>query len=342
MTTTTAGSTDIKAVLQEDPNSNKLTLTRLPPPLFDPAGTSALVRVYAASPCKSELSWEANFPSLFPAGRLRVPGTEGAGTVEQAPDGSSFNAGDEVFFRIHASIPGALREVTLVPLSMLAQKPAGLSWTDAAATPLSSLTAYQGLFAQAPGVLDPAALSADAGTAAKAKAHNAARSVLVTGASGGVGSWAIKLAAAAGVGRIVGVGSASKADTVRGYGATEAVAYNDDGVARWAQSAVPVDLILDAAGSDLDKVWPALKTNGTFLSVCVDPNATKPADKAVTKAAWFLVEPSGKDLTEIARLMALHSWTPLVDSVVKFEDVQAAYEKTDGGRTNGKVVVTVP
>lgn len=331
----------IKTVLQEDPHSNKLTLTRLPPPVYDPAGTSVLVRVHAASPCKSELTWEANFPSLFPPNRLRVPGTEGAGTVVQAPASSTFKPGDEVFFRIHASIPGAFREVTLVPVSMLAHKPAELSWTQAAATPLSSLTAYQGLFAQAPGVLDLAALSADAGVAAKAKAHNAGRSVLVTGASGGVGSWAVKLASAAGVGRIVGVGSAAKSATIKSYGATEVVSYNDGGVAKWASSAVPVDLILDAAGSDLEHLWPALKTNSTFLSVCVDPNSTKPATKEVTKASWFLVDPSGADLAEIARLVTLHGWTPLVDSVVAFEEVQAAYDKTDGGKTNGKVVVTV-
>ncbi|TXT13766.1 hypothetical protein VHUM_01133 [Vanrija humicola] len=330
---TTTDNNTIKAVLQPDPAANKLELTRLAAPEYDPNGSSALIRVHAASPCKGELGWEVNFPSLFPEGRpLRVPGTEGAGTVEAAPAGSGLSAGDDVFFRIHATIPGALRELTLVPVSMVAKKPAGLSWTDAAATPLSSLTAYQGVFTQAP----------DSAVAAKAKAHNATQSVLITGAAGGVGSWAVKLAAAAGVGRIVGVSSASKAATVKGYGATEVAAYNDGGVEKWVAAAAPVDLILDAAGSDLDKLWPALKDNGTFLSVCVDPNATKPADKKVAKATWFLVEPSGKDLTEIARLMDLHAWTPLVDSVVPFEEVQAAYDKTDGGRTNGKVVVTVP
>ncbi|KAL1411245.1 Reticulon-4-interacting protein 1, mitochondrial [Vanrija albida] len=331
--------TDIKTVLQPDPASPALQLTSLPAPVYDPAGDAALVRVHAASPCKGELGWEVAFPSLFPKDRLRIPGTEGAGVVVSAPASSAFKTGDDVFFRLDARYPGALRELTLVPLSFLAAKPAQLSWTEAAATPLSSLTAYQGLFSQS-AELDGGAL-ADGAEAEKQK--NKGKTVLITGASGGVGSWALKLAAAAGVGRIIGVCSASKAAAATGYGATEVVAYNGDGVAQWvAKNGGSVDLILDAAGSDLGALWPALRAGGSFLSVAADPSATKPEGATPGKAAWFLVDPSGKDLTEIARLITARGWTPLVDSVVPFEEVQAAYEKTDGGRTNGKVVVTVP
>lgn len=59
------------------------------------------------------------------------------------------------------------------------------------------------------------------------------------------------------------------------------------------------------------------------------------------EAKWFLVEPSGKNLAEIAKLLEQHKWKPVIDSVVPFERFQEAFDRTDSGKTKGKIVIKV-
>ncbi|PHH85167.1 hypothetical protein CDD83_800 [Cordyceps sp. RAO-2017] len=124
----------IRTVIQPDPNSTALALTLAPLPRPAPEDADAhLIQVKATSPCLNELTWEVNFPDLFPPDRERVPCTECAGVVVRAPAGgaSGFKPGDEVYFRLNAWQRGCLSEYTLAPTFELALKPKACSSTAA-------------------------------------------------------------------------------------------------------------------------------------------------------------------------------------------------------------------
>ena len=197
--------------------------------------------------------------------------------------------------------------------------------------PLSALTAYQGLFAHG-GLTAPGAPSA-------AK-DNEDKKLLVTGASGSVGAWAVQLASAAGVGHITALSSPSKASLPRSLGATHILNRDDPGVDKY-------DVIFDTVGNPvLNSAWSTIKPDGTSKIICVgadDPAKTRPDGAGgVAKAEWFLVQPSGSDLAKIAALIEAGHCRPLVDSVYKFEDFEAAFQKVDRGETRGgKVVIEV-
>ncbi|CAK9785622.1 alcohol dehydrogenase zinc-binding domain-containing protein [Cutaneotrichosporon oleaginosum] len=330
---TTSAPTDYtapaRAVIQPDPATSALVATTLPLPA--PSADDYIIAVRGTSPCLGELTWELAFPTLFTHRTHRVPGTEGAGVVLASPAGAAFAPGDAVMFRLDAWLSGTLREVTLVPAANVARKPQSLGWSEASATPLSSLTAWQGLFEH--GVLDAEGIEGKGGKG------NDGKKVLVTGASGSVGMWALRFGTAAGA-TMVALGSGAKGDEMRAAGAAEVIDYRTQRVDEWAKTNA-VDQVLDCTGKDTGAVWAALKPGGRFLSVCVDPTQTQPQDKHVQVAKWFLVSPRGSDLARIADLIDAHGWRPIIDSVVPFDEFQAAYDKVDGGKAAGKVVITV-
>lgn len=330
--------TTMKAVYQPDPKSTKLVLNNTPLPApHHPE--DCLIRVYTASPCLGELHWEENFPHLFNNDRERIPCTEAAGVIVTVPEGTTqFQPGDEVLFRLEPSMTGNLREYTIGRLSQLAHKPKNVSWVVAGATSLSSLTAWQGVFDR--GVLDPKGIFGDE----DARKQNAKLSVLITGASGVVGSWAVQLAALAGAGEVVAYAGGSSAEHVRSLGATEVLDYKAINLRDWFKSHELVDAILDCVGgSTLESCWYAVKDGGVLLSVAGNPGGCKPEgmEKTLKAAEWFLVEPKGSQLELIARLLGEGRCSTQVDSEVELEDFQAAFDKVEERKARGKVVIKV-
>lgn len=330
----------IRAVHQTDPKSGKLTLVETPLPI--PAKPDdVLIKVAATAPCLGELWWVRDFPSMFEEPREPVPGQDMSGTVVKSPEGSKFKPGDEVFCRIEAVRPGAAREYTLAKEIELALKPKSLDWAQAAATPLSALTAWQALFTQ--GTLESAAIFGDE----EARKRNAQKRVLITAAGGSVGGWAVQFAAAAGAGGVVATCQGSKADAVRALGATDIIDYKTQGVHEWLAEDPAnreVDLIVDCIGGpSMEHLWTAIKNGGTFLSISRPPDTAKPSDntKALAKSAFFIVQSLGSELSEIAKLIDAGSFKPLVDSVLEFDQFQEAFDKVESRKTKGKVVLKV-
>jgi NADPH:quinone reductase-like Zn-dependent oxidoreductase len=344
-------SSTIKAVRQPDPRYQTLVLSDIPTPTLS-GPDERLIRVRAAAPCRHELTWELSSADAYtdaPDDRLRVPCTECAGVVVASgatdPDSAPFKPGDEVFFRIEVGNVGCLRELTVARVAEMALKPKQLSWEEAAATPLSALTAWQGLFTHSEGVLDGKATRGDE----EARKKNGKARVLITGAGGSVGGWAVQLAAAAGVGGIVALCGPSKEGFVRELGATETIDYTKQSIADWAAAdpaARECDLVLDCVGgSTLAGCWAAVKAGGVLLTVSPkagDALNPPPGARPVAKSAWFLVKALGGDLTEVAALMEEGRCVPLLDSVFAFEDYQAAFDKLEAGTTKGKCVIRMP
>lgn len=328
----------MKQLLQPDIQFTHLILTTAPVPQPTEAD-DVLVRVAASCPCAGELLWAKNFPDAVPKDKEMVPGQDLAGTVVLAPDSSPFRPGDRVFSRVPATRAGTAREYAIAKVSELAAVPEGLGWAEAAAVPLSALTAWQALFVHG-GLVAPAAEGKEK--------KNAGKRVLITGAAGGVGSWAVQLASLAGVGAVVAVcGGAGKAAAVRKLGATEVVDYTRTSVGEWAAAdpaARQVDLVFDLVGGEtLAGCWRAVRDGGVLVSANTPPDMVRPAglEKEVEKSVFFIVEPSGSNLAEIAELIGAGKVRPVVDSVWPFEQFEKAFEKLEDGHAQGKIVINV-
>ncbi|KAF5658381.1 hypothetical protein FDENT_14081, partial [Fusarium denticulatum] len=168
----------MKAILQPDKHSHKLILSSEQPVPMPTHPQDVLVKVHATCPCKGELDWALWAPE-FIGDKVPIPGQDLAGTVVSAPDNSGFQPGDEVYARVEANRPGAGAEYVLARVSELAIRPKNLTRAETAASPISALTAYQGLFTR--GGLDPKALSGDeAGLERDGRIRD-----LINGAAGG-------------------------------------------------------------------------------------------------------------------------------------------------------------
>ncbi|AEO69663.1 uncharacterized protein THITE_2120347 [Thermothielavioides terrestris NRRL 8126] len=330
----------MKTLLQASRQTTEVLSTTAPVPT-PTHPEDVLVRVHAAAPCAGELLWAIYFPENIPADKELVPCQDMAGTVVTAPAGSGFAAGDRVYCRIDASRAGAARDYALPRVSELAKIPEGLGWTEAAATPLSALTAWQALFVH--GGLDAKAIKGDAA----ARERNGRIRVLVTGAAGGVGSWAVQLAALAGAKAVVAVCGRGKEQKVRELGATEVVDYTKTSIEEWVAAdpaARECDLVFEmVGGKTLAGCWAAVREGGAMVTINTPPELGKPEglNKQLSKALFFIVEPLGSNLAEISELIAAGKVRPTVDSVWDFADYQKAFAKLEEGHTSGKIIIKV-
>jgi NADPH:quinone reductase-like Zn-dependent oxidoreductase len=327
----------IRSVFQPDINSTDLILTDLP---LHPAkeGTAEhLIKVYATSPCAGELLWAKNFPDIMDHDRVAVPCNDLSGIVVTAPTNSPFQPGSEIYTRTPAARTGNARAYTVALTSELAIKPKNLSWEEAASVPLSAFTAYQALFTHGGlklGWKD-----------ASGKAENAKKRLLITSGAGGVGVWLVQLARAAGVGEIVAIVGPNNVEFVKSLGATEVINYKEKSLGKWvAEGAPKVDLVVDLLGKQtLADSWTAIKEGGTLLSISEPPQGRKPkenAPKNVT-ASFFIMEPEGWQLKDVADLLEAGKAKAIVDSVWKLEQFKEAFAKLASGHARGKVVIKV-
>lgn len=327
----------MRQLLQPSIHSTNLILQTAVPLPLPTAPDDVLVRVHT---CAGELLWAKNFPDSVPDGKEMVPCQDLAGTVVTAPASSTFKSGDRVFCRVSAERAGTAREFALAKVGELAKIPEGLGWVDAAATPLSALTAWQAVFGHG---VDGAALKGDE----IAKEMNMRTRILVTGASGGVGSWAVQLAALAGA-WVVAVCGAGEEESVRELGASEVVDYTKTSVEEWVAVdpyAREVDLVVDVVGGKtLAGCCTAVHERGVLISVNTPPDMVKPAglEKWVRMSLFFIVEPLGSNLAEVAELiLAGKVARPVVDSVWPLEQFENAFEKLESGHAKGKIVIQV-
>ena len=278
---------------------------------------SVLVKVFAAgiNPVDYKVR-EGYLQQLMPAFFPVVPGWDVAGVVVSVGlDTPEFAVGDEIlaYARKDFVQGGTLAELVEVPVRTAAHKPAGLSFEEAAALPLTGLTALQTV---------------------RRSGLGAGSTVLIHGASGGVGSFASQLAVLAGA-RVVGTASEANHDYLRTLG-TEPVAYGD-GLIAAARALAPdgFDVILDYIGGQaIDTVPDLLRPGGAVVSI---------ADGRVTGLgglyAW--ARPSTSDLAELAALAASGQLKVTVSEVFDLDDAAAAYAALEGGHTRGKIVVRV-
>jgi NADPH:quinone reductase-like Zn-dependent oxidoreductase len=279
-----------------------------------------LVRVHASGVAPTELAWPSTWLTADGASRPLpiVPGHEVSGVVEAiGPDAGGLAIGDEVFGLIDFQRDGADADYVASRAVELAPKPATLDHVRTAAVPLSALTAWQALF-------DHARLERG-------------QRVLIHGAAGGVGSFAVQLARWRGA-RVVATASAKNADKVRSLGADEVLDYR---TTRFDEVLRDLDAVFDPVGGETwERSWRALRPGGVLVSIAV-PRPPDESRADSVRAVWFVVAPNRAELIEIARLIDEGHVMPIVERVLPLARGREAFDVGLRDHGFGKTVLDV-
>jgi NADPH:quinone reductase-like Zn-dependent oxidoreductase len=320
----------MKAVVRETYGSpDVLHVEEVPQPLV--RDDDVLVRVHAAAANAGD--WHVlrgtPFPIRFVTG-LRTPtckiiGTDIAGRVDAVGRNvTQFRPGDEVFGELSRCGFGAYAEFAVAPEKALALKPANLSFEEAATLPTAGCTALQGL--------------------RKGRIQDARR-VLINGASGGVGTFAVQIAKAFGT-EVTAVCSTNNVGAMRSIGADHTIDYTQ---VDFATRGERYDLILAANGDRT--IWEyrrALTADGCYVM-------TGGSNRQLTDALLFgrllsmrrqrfgnlLVRPNQADLLVLKELCETGKIRPVIDRRFPLSDVASAVRYVEDGHARGKVVITM-
>jgi len=293
-----------------------------------------LVRVHAAGVDRGVWHLMAGLPYLvrimgfgFRAPKVPVPGFDVAGRVEAVGTSvTRFRPGDEVY----GTCRGSFAEYARAREDRLALKPANLTFEQAAAVPHGGLAALQAL--RDHGKLKPG------------------QTVLIVGASGAVGTFAVQLAKALGA-EVTGVASTAKVDLVRSLGADHVIDYRRDDVADGQRR---YDLILDIGGNrSLSHLRRALTPHGTLVIVGGEGGGRWIGgfDRQIRahmlspfvgqKLGTFIAKESAEDLSALNELIEAGTLAPVIDRTYPLSEAPDAIRHVEAGHARGRVVITV-
>jgi NADPH:quinone reductase-like Zn-dependent oxidoreductase len=322
---------DVRAIVQDVyGTADRLRLSEIEKPVI--AANEVLVQVRAAGVDRGTCHLMRGEPYLvrilgfgFRGPKNRVPGLDVAGTVVAVgADVTRFQVGDEVF----GISRGSFAEYAAAREDKLVSKPPGLSFEQAAVVAVSGLAAIKGLHA----------------------GHIAAgQKVLIIGASGGVGTYAVQLAKAFGA-EVTGVASTAKVDLVRSIGADEVIDYTREDFADGRQH---YDLILDIGGnSGLSRLRHALTPKGTLVIAGGEGAKWTGVGRQLRGLALSPVVPQRltmyvsstnkrqADLEALRQQIEAGHVTPIVGKTYPLADVPEAIRHLEGGRAQGKIAIT--
>jgi NADPH:quinone reductase-like Zn-dependent oxidoreductase len=279
-----------------------------------PAIGDALVQVRAASFTPTELTWPLWTDRAGHDRGPLIPAHEGSGIVAALGYGTAgVSVGDEVYGLIDGYRDGWAAEYVTIEARSLAPKPTTVDLIEAAAIPQAGLTSWQALFDH--GHLE------------------SGQTVVIHGASGGVGSIAVQLARWAGA-RVIGTGRAGARQRVLELGADEFVDVERNG---WEAAVGEVDLVYDAIGGDVLARSPAIvKPGGALVSVMAPPQT----ERGDIRTVHFVRDPSGAQLREVTRLVDEGRLRPQVGAVYPLADAREAFMAKSTQHIPGKVVLT--
>jgi NADPH:quinone reductase-like Zn-dependent oxidoreductase len=280
-----------------------------------PGENQLLVKVRAAAVNPVDWKIRDGLGEMFGMKLPLILGCEVAGTVEAV--GSQvreFAAGDEVDGFLSA-YSGGYAEYVTAPASELVPKPKEIDFDTAASVPVGALTAWQGIF--------------DHGKLASGQR------ILITGASGAVGSMAVQLAKNKGA-HVIGTGSGRNEEFVRKLGADEFIDYKK---AKFEDKVSGVDVVFDTVGGDTqERAFQTLKRGGVLVSTISPPSEEK-AKKFGVRVAMVAVRPNPDQLAEINRLLESGKLKARVATVLPLAEVKKAHQLSAGGHADGKIIL---
>jgi NADPH:quinone reductase-like Zn-dependent oxidoreductase len=308
-----------------------LELTHVEEPF--PLDNQVLVKIHATSVNFGNLVLLKGEPFLarFAFGLFKpkytIPGGDISGVVEAVgKDVTQFQPGDEVFGDLSGCGWGGFAEYVAVPESAIALKPTNLSFEEAAAVPMAGVTALQSL-------------------RDKGKIQSGQK-VLINGASGGVGTFAVQIAKSFGA-EVTGVCSTRNLDILKSIGADYCLDYTKE---KFSQNKTSYDLILGVNGHQPISVYKrALSPNGIFVHVggsgvqmfqaMVQGPFVSMTGKQ--KLGTFLQRANQKDLIFLKELLEAGKVKPVIDRSYKLSELPEAFRYFEEGHAQGKVVITV-
>src|SRR6266700_515648 len=292
----------------------QLKLERIERP--QPQAGEVLLRVHAAG--VNPLDWKIRqgllkdvLPMTFPS----TPGIEVAGVVEDVGPGvTAFAIGQAVFGQ---SAKGAYAEYVAVSVEALALKPQTLSFAEAAAVPVGATTAWRALFEYG--------------------GLTSAQRVLIQGAAGGVGLFAVQLAKWKGA-QVIGTASTANLDFVRSLGADTVVDYTTTPVESVVQN---MDLVLDGVGGEtLISSLAAIRRGGTLISTASPPPQEQARMRGV-RAMMIHSQPSSALLQTLTQLIDEGRLKVPVETTFPLSKVQQAHERSQSGHGRGRIVLQI-
>jgi NADPH:quinone reductase-like Zn-dependent oxidoreductase len=286
-------------------------------PQPEPGNGQLLVRVKAAG--------VGNWDALIREGKVQLQplplilGSELSGIVEAiGADAWGLKAGDEVYGATNEQFSGAYAEYALASAQMIARKPRVLNFIEAASAPVVTVTAWQMLFEYA---------------------HvTTGQTVLIHGAAGNVGAYAVQLAKQAGL-HVVATAASANLDYVRGLGAERVIDYKSE---RFEESLTGVDVVLDTVGGDTQqRSLRVLRPGGILVSV-VSPIPETLKKQYNVRAAYFYVAVTTARLDRIAEFFDSGQLATDVGTVLPLEEARVAHEMLAGApHKRGKIVLSM-
>jgi NADPH:quinone reductase-like Zn-dependent oxidoreductase len=286
-----------------------------------PGSGELLVKVYAAS--VNPLDWKVRagyMKDYIPLPLPFIPGWDVSGVVEAVGLGvTKFKKGDEVYARpdVAAHGYGGYAEYVVVKENETALKPKSVDHVHAVAIPVGAVTAWRALFY----------------TAGLDKGER----VLIHGAAGGVGSFAVQLAKWKGA-HVIGTASSRNQAFLRELGVDEPVDYQKT---HFEDAVHDVDVVLDTIGGETQKrSWKVLKKGGILVSLVGPPSADEAAKLGV-RLAYLSAQGGTSLLAELAQLVDSGKIKPVVDKVLPLSEARQAHELNETGHARGKIVLKV-
>lgn len=305
-------------VMQLTETAKGLVLQPSERPTPVPGPGELLIRVHAAGVITAELGWQPTIQQKDGSPRKdTIPTHEFSGEVATLGQGTTgFSAGQAIYGMNDWYQDGALAEFCLAPASSIAIKPKSLSYDDAATVPISSLTAWQALTTH--GHLKPR------------------ERVLIHGGAGGVGLFAVQFAKSLGA-YVIATSSASTTAFVKDLGADQVLDYRST---RFDQVLHDIDLVVDTVGGEtLTRSWSVLRSGGRVITAVstIPDNAPQRI-----KDTFFLVQPDGPRLAEIANLIDAGKLRTFVKATAPLRNAAQAYDDSLPGQLDhGKIIISV-
>jgi NADPH:quinone reductase-like Zn-dependent oxidoreductase len=253
-------------------------------------------------------------------GGVSLPMTIGldvAGIVDAVGQGGGFFEPEEEVFAKVSIGQGGYAEYTVVNSTQVALKPKSIGFVESAAIPTAGLAAWQSLF-------DIAGLEKG-------------QRVLIHGAAGGVGTFAVQFAKWKGA-LVFGTASSENAEFLRSIGADEVIDYKKQ---RFEDFVCNMDVVLDTIGGDtLERSWGVLKPGGFLVSTVASIPEGAP-EKYGVRAKTLMTQSDGKELAQIAAIIDEKQIKPIVTTVLPLTDARKAHEMSESLHARGKIVLRV-
>ena len=282
-----------------------------------PASDDVLIKVYASG--VNPVDWKVrNGAGRYHAHLPLTLGWDVSGVIEEiGRNVKEFRKGDEVYGRPDLSRDGTYAEYVVVKAAQISLKPKSIDHEKAAAVPLAGLTAWQGLFDH--GKLQPG------------------QKVLIHGASGGVGSYAVQFAKWKGA-YVIGTTSESNINLVKKLGADEVIDYKNE---KFEEMLKDIDLVFDTIGGDTQRRSLLVLKKGGRLITTVKPEFQEQAKDKRIYLEGYMAQSYPEQLKQIAELIDAGKVKPVISKVLPLEQAAEAQKLSEKGHVTGKIVLQV-